>query len=113
MRCVIRDLSDDWMVTVGRVPLDEIHARTREIQSWLRRRAAVAELSTGALKWDAPLKQPTLEVNSAWAEEHMRAGDELWEYNTGGDTWAHLCGEMGYAVVRGGKVVEFIMLMNN
>jgi len=113
MRGVIRDLSDEWMTTVSRVPLDEIHARTREIQSWLRRRAAITEMPTGELKWEASPTRPTLEVNRAWAEEHMRPGDELWEYNTGGDSWANLCGEMGYAVVRGGRVVEFIMLMMN
>jgi hypothetical protein len=48
-----------------------------------------------------------------WAEGHMRPGDELWEYDTGGETWANLCGEIGYAVVRCGKVFEFIMLMMN
>jgi hypothetical protein len=48
-----------------------------------------------------------------WVEANMKPGDELWEYNTGGDSWEHLGGEMGYAVVRNGKVVEFYMSMMN
>lgn len=115
-RCVIRDLTDEWMAVVSRVPLDEIHARTREIQSWLRRRLAIAEFSTGKLLWETPLTLRStsgLEPDLPWATDQMRPGDELWEYNTGGDTWANLCGEMGYAIVRGGRVVEFVMAMMN
>jgi hypothetical protein len=48
-----------------------------------------------------------------WVETNLRSGDELWEYDTGGETWATLCGEMGYAIVRSGKVVEFETLMMN
>ena len=54
------------------------------------------------------------EVIDRWClERNMKPGDELWEYNTGGDSWENLRGEMGYAVVRNGKVVEFEMLMMN
>jgi hypothetical protein len=43
----------------------------------------------------------------------MQPGDELWEYDTGPERWAHLCGEMGYAIVRSGRVVDFTILMMN
>jgi len=43
----------------------------------------------------------------------MLPGDELWEYDSGGDSWRHLHGEMGFAVVRAGRVVAFNMHLNN
>jgi uncharacterized protein (TIGR02996 family) len=133
LRCAIRDLEDEWMAAVSRVPLDEILARVREIQSWLCRRVAVAEVPSGEIRWERETSPPRglwqrirglftrtrkrdpglFEVSPEWAKENMQPGDELWEYDTGGESWAHLGGEMGYAVVRRGTVVEFIMLMEN
>jgi uncharacterized protein (TIGR02996 family) len=136
LRCATRDLDQDWMAAVSRVPIEEILARVREIQSWLRRRVAVAEVPSGAIRWERESSPPPpkglwqrirglftrtrkpdpglgIEVSPEWAKENMQPGDELWEYDTGGESWAHLCGEMGYAVVRRGKVVEFVMLAMN
>lgn len=48
-----------------------------------------------------------------WIDENLHPGDELWEYDTAGDSWEYLCGEMGYAIVRNGKVFEFEMLLMN
>jgi uncharacterized protein (TIGR02996 family) len=139
LRGRIRGLDEDWVAAVCRVPLEEINARTREIQSWLRRRVSVAEMQAHMAEWDKLLgprrslwarlrglfkrtrpveSEPQGETSGArwireWAESHMQAGDELWRYDTGGDSWQHLCGEMGYAIVRGGKVVEFTVIMEN
>ena len=41
-----------------------------------------------------------------WFEANARAGDELWQYDSGPDSWEHLAGECGYAIVRIGKVVD-------
>lgn len=136
-----QDLEEEWIAAVSRIPLGQIFARVREIQSWLHRRLAVAELPSGALKWDIPPPSATPQTptrkslwqrirgffsrapepttvssfgpDPSWAEAHMRPGDELWQYDTGGDSWAHLGGEMGYAIVRNGKVVEFEMVLMN
>src|SRR6516162_1514926 len=35
LQCATRGLDDDWMATVSRVPIEEINACGREIQSWL------------------------------------------------------------------------------
>jgi uncharacterized protein (TIGR02996 family) len=133
LRCAARGLHDEWMAAVSRVPIDEINARVREIQSWLRRRVTVAELLAEAarLDWwaDRPRtpwqwvarrlrrsespEGPHLRASREWVEACLRPGDELWEYDTGGDTWAHMCGEAGYAIVRDGTVVEFDMVMMN
>jgi hypothetical protein len=57
--------------------------------------------------------QPSVQSVQAWIEEHMQPGDELWWYDTGGDSWAKLCGENGFALLRDGKVVEFYMWQMN
>jgi hypothetical protein len=45
--------------------------------------------------------------------EHLKArmipGDELWEFCSPEDTWAHLIGRQGYAVVRRGQVVDSLV----
>jgi uncharacterized protein (TIGR02996 family) len=131
---VSHDLDEDWIAAVSRVPTDQIFARFREIQGWLRRRWAVAEVPAGALRWQRPSPPveglwkrvrrlltrapepaagPLVEPDPEWAAAHMRPGDELWEYDTGGDSWAYLCGEMGYAIVRDGRVVDFQMVAMN
>jgi uncharacterized protein (TIGR02996 family) len=138
MRCATRGLDEDWMAAVSRVPTEEINARIREIQSWLRRRVTVAEVLARMAEWDKPPRPPRglwqrarglfrrppaapaaqpegphVRGMREWVEANLRPGDELWEYDTGGESWAHLCGEMGYAIIRNGKVVEFEMLMMN
>jgi uncharacterized protein (TIGR02996 family) len=139
LRCTTRDLDDDWMAAVSRVPIEEINARVREIKSWLRRRVTITEMLARMAKWDKPAAppmtlwqrvrglfrcQPSAVTTASpegphvrgmreWVEANLRPGDELWEYDTGGESWAHLCGEMGYAIVRNGKVVEFDVLMEN
>jgi hypothetical protein len=43
----------------------------------------------------------------------MQPGDELWHYDSDPEDWQHLCGEMGFAVVRAGLVVAFDMHLMN
>ena len=138
LRCAIRGLDDEWMAAVSRVSIEEIYACHQEIQSWLRRRVTVAELLAHMAEWDKVMDQPRtlwqrvrrlfrqsiaarvsqpegsrVRWMREWIESNFRPGDELWQYNSGDKTWAHLCGRMGYAIVRDGKVVEFEMLMMN
>jgi uncharacterized protein (TIGR02996 family) len=139
LRVASRGLEDDWMAAVSRVSIEEISARVREIERWLRRRITVAELLTRMAEWDKPAPAPRslwarvralfrrppaidpapqpegphVRAMREWVEGNLRPGDELWEYDTGGESWEQLCGEMGYAIVRKGKVVEFEMLMMN
>lgn len=48
-----------------------------------------------------------------FVKAYFQPGDELWEYNSVGDTWEHEHGEMGYALVRQGRVVAFEIFMEN
>src|SRR5205085_1547279 len=57
--------------------------------------------------------QTSSECFRAWIADHDLSTDELWIYDTGGDSWENLHGECGYAVVRSGVVLDFWMNMMN
>lgn len=105
LRVASQGLSEDWIRAVSRAPIEELNARVREIQSWLKRRVEVHEFLAQTHEDPTGIKE--------WIDSNMQSGDALWEYDTGPESWNDLCGEMGYAIVRSGKVIEFIMLMMN
>ena len=139
LKAVGRDLDRSWIESVCRIPMERYYAREREIRSWLRRRVTVAEMLAKMAKWDKPstprrsvwkrvvnLFRSTSDrpqnvvsewshVRSMqnWVETNLQPGDELWEYDTGGESWSHMCGEMGYAILRRGEVLEFEVLLMN
>lgn len=43
----------------------------------------------------------------------LREGDELWWYQTPPETWEMLCGREGLALVRDGKIIDFIFTAIN
>ena len=59
----------------------------------------------------APLAPHARSIRALAAE--MQPGDELWHYDSDPEDWQHLCGEMGFAVVRGGRVVASEMHLMN
>jgi hypothetical protein len=105
--------------------------RLAEVERMLKRRVTIEE----AIEQMAPFDRPhepkrkwwrrsipsssTLPANGPHTQAiralaaRMQPGDELWEYDSGGDSWANLCGEMGFAVVRDGRVVDFDMFFMN
>jgi uncharacterized protein (TIGR02996 family) len=130
-----RRLDPKWIARVCRLPEEELYARDRAIQFWRRRQVTVAEMLARMAAWDKPpalpksfgrkvrglfkrsagVEEPHADgphacVMREWVEANMQPGDELWEYFNVGESWALLRGEMGYAIVRDGKVVEFTML---
>lgn len=48
-----------------------------------------------------------------WLAERDLSTNELWEYDTAGDSWENLHGECGYALVRDGRVIDFWMYAIN
>jgi len=51
-----------------------------------------------------------------WPVDLMRqavVGDELWWYCSPPETWEHLCGRAGWALLRGGKVIGVHMSVLN
>lgn len=49
----------------------------------------------------------------SWLSASAEISDELWEYDTGGNSWENLHGECGYAIVRGGRAIQFWMCQMN
>ncbi len=112
--------------------MDRPPERLAEVGRMLKRRVTVEE----AIAIMAPLDRPpppqkrkkgklpaTAPAPPAGDGPHARAirelaavmqpGDELWHYDSDPEDWQHLCGEMGFAVVRGGQVVAFDMHLMN
>jgi len=90
--------------------------RRREVTAWLRH-PITAEAALGkAAEFYRRLKSPdhgAVRALQHWLENHMRPGDELWWYDTGGDSWANLCGEEGFALLRDGQVADvYLWAMN-
>ncbi len=46
-------------------------------------------------------------------KQDMQPGDELWEFCSPEDTWVHLKGRQGYAVVRNGEIVTTLITSMN
>jgi hypothetical protein len=53
--------------------------------------------------------------NAVWRTlvESMQEGDELWEYCSSDDSWEHLAGRAGIALVRNGEVIDSILTVMN
>lgn len=48
-----------------------------------------------------------------WLSKEFQPGDELWYYDNGEEAWKHLGGRCGFAIVRGGAVVDtYLWRMN-
>jgi hypothetical protein len=79
-------------------------------KEWLQRRTTVADVEAGFAH------RPPV---GRWLEDWralvaaMRPGDELWEYCSSPESWQHLAGRAGYAVVREGEVVDGILTIMN
>ena len=53
--------------------------------------------------------------NTSWAalKSQMLSGDELWEFRSPKESWAHMCGRAGICLVRDGEVISSkVTLMN-
>jgi hypothetical protein len=79
-------------------------------KEWLRQKTSVAELEAGFAR-----QPPADRWLKGWQElvAAMQPGDELWEYCSPPPSWQKLAGEAGYAVVRGGRVVDNIITLMN
>ena len=79
-------------------------------KEWLQRKTTVADVEAGFAQ-EPPVGR--------WLEDWqalvsgMHLGDELWEYCSSLESWQHLAGRAGYAVVREGVVVNEILTMMN
>src|SRR5207248_842285 len=51
-------LDPGWIARVCRLPEDQLYARLREIQAWLRKRVTAAEALASVARWDEPPSPP-------------------------------------------------------
>jgi hypothetical protein len=86
--------------------------------SWLTRRASVVEAQQ--CEWlDYQTLDQTPVVRGTEREEWSRLltqveeGDELWEFCSPFDSWKHLAGRAGIALVRQGRCVAWVITMMN
>lgn len=61
------------------------------------------------------LKLPFGFQNGVWRrlKERMQPGDELWEFSSPPESWAHLAGRSGIALLRDGQVIGSIITRMN
>jgi hypothetical protein len=85
---------------------------------WLKRKLTVEQAETEHMVGDerlGPKPVPFGFCNAEWREliAQMQPGDELWEFSSSRDSWQHLCGRGGIALVRGGEVVASVLTEMN
>jgi hypothetical protein len=76
-------------------------------KQWLAMRVTVSEAEHANCVQDRPFGN----LYGRWErlKKGMTAGDELWEFVSPPESWAHRCGRQGYAVVRRGEIVASLM----
>lgn len=92
------------------------------IESWLTERVSVEEAEVRSTPTpDQLARNPRMPNkpfgfdNERWEilKTQMIDGDELWYFCSPQETWRKLYGRAGLAVVRGGRVVETLVLLMN
>ncbi len=66
-------------------------------------------------QFDADYGAPQSGVHDKWErlKGEMQPGDKLMHFVSSGDSWKHMAGRAGIALVRDGKVIDaFVTMMN-
>jgi hypothetical protein len=92
--------------------------RLAEIQHLLIRQLTADEARNMMAELDKILHEPKRQRKAMtafddWLTQNAASEDELWFYDTGGDSWEHLHGEDGFAIIRNGQIVDCYMWMMN
>jgi hypothetical protein len=80
-------------------------------KEWLTQKAGNAPIS----EHRNLSEMAALRVRMAWQKLKAQAqeGDELWAFANPSNTWKKLGKQTGYALVRGGKIVESTVVTNS
>ena len=84
-------------------------------QSWLQNEISKEEAEAGNMVEIEGQKVPFGHMDHAWDKllEKMQDGDKLYEFRSSDDSWEHLAGCQGIALVRDGEIVaDIVTLMN-
>jgi len=87
-------------------------------KEWLQKMVTAAEVEAAHMVHDerlGPDPVPFGFKNERWRAllAQMEVGDELWEFRSPVESWEHLAGRAGIAVVRQGEIINFIVTMMN
>jgi hypothetical protein len=84
--------------------------------AWLKRKLTVAEaeaehMVTIEAEDKKPAEIPFGYCNQSWVEllAAMNEGDEIWSFSSSDNSWQHLAGREGVALLRNGQVVTAII----
>lgn len=78
-------------------------------KAWLANRVSIHDAEKGNMVDGVPFGSQSAEWEALKAA--MADGDELWQFGSPSDSWQHLAGREGYAIVRNGKAVGTIVTM--
>lgn len=102
-----------WRLRVPDSPARPIpEDRLAEIQSWLKHRIDVDKAHEIITDY-GPAGTDWLTGFDAWYAESGLNTDDLWYYDTPAEWWEQMWGQQGFALIRGGAVVDFWMLSMN
>jgi hypothetical protein len=77
---------------------------------WLRERCESYPVSPLPPEVETPLEAMRRYRESwRWIRDRLVPGDELWSFRAPEESWRQGCGRAGYAVVRGGAVVDGVL----
>jgi hypothetical protein len=87
-------------------------------KDWLKRKLTIEEAEAENLVADSRLGPTPIPFGFCYYEwesliAEMQPGDELWEFSSSRESWKHLCGRSGIALVRGGEIVQMMITEMN
>ena len=80
-------------------------------ESWLQQQLTVDEAETEYMHEGIPFGGMIEEWNAL--KSQMLDGDEIWEFSSSADSWNHLAGRAGLALVRRAKAIDCIVTIFN
>ncbi len=80
-------------------------------KNWLQKQLTVDEAETEYMHEGIPFGG----MNERWVafKSQMIDGDEIWEFSSSVDSWNHLAGRAGLALIRRGKAIDCIVTILN
>lgn len=111
-RCGLCEEKSPPTTTTTQVPKDVIP------KEWLKKKTTLAKAEQAHLVTDrrlGPKPVPFGFINASWEKfkAGIRIGDELWEFESPGESWEKLAGRSGLCIVREGRIIDAIITRMN